>query len=134
MIETDKHLEIAKLEERIEHYLKLDSNRLIFEFKEKGNLFQLNLITVNARHSQSFLFHHTLGTDKIDALRKMLDYVEHYRSHESSYTIQWSLKTKDELHTSYFSAPTIGEALDKFHFGRDQNSITIFSIVLNPIS
>ena len=134
MIDTDKHLEIATLEEKIESYLKLESNRLIFEFEEKGNLHQLNLITVNARHQQSFLFHYTFGTDKIDALKKMLDYVANYKSLESSYTIQWSLKGENELHTSYFSAPNVMESIDKLHFGRDPNTVTIFSVVLNPVS
>lgn len=134
MIGTDKHIEIASLQEKIESYLKLDSNRLIFEFEEKAGLDQLNLITVNPRHRQSFLFHSTLGTDKVDALKKMLEYVTNYKSLESSYTIQWSLKGENELHTSYFSAPNIMEAIDKLHFGRDPNTMTIFSVVLNPIS
>ncbi|MFN3342065.1 MAG: hypothetical protein ACK40M_05165, partial [Flavobacteriales bacterium] len=89
---------------------------------------------VNPRHRQSFLFHTVDGYDKVDALRKMLDYVRNYKERESSYTIQWSLRGETELHTSYFRAKNIFDALDKLTYGRDLNSIIVYSVVLNPIS
>jgi hypothetical protein len=64
----------------------------------------------------------------------MLEYVENYKEAESSYTIQWSLKGENSLHTSYFRAKNILGALDKLYFERDPNSITVFSVMLNPIS
>ena len=64
----------------------------------------------------------------------MLSYVKDYRDKESSYTIQWTVKGENELHTSYFRARTILEALDKLYYGRDATTITVFSVVLNPIT
>jgi hypothetical protein len=92
------------------------------------------LITVNPQHNQSFLFHSCEGADKADALRSMLDYVKGYKDEESSFTIQWTLRGESALHTSYFRAKNILGALDKLYYDRDPNSITVFSVMMNPIS
>jgi hypothetical protein len=70
----------------------------------------------------------------VEALRLMLDYVKSYKEAESSYTIQWSLKGENQLQTSYFRAKNILGALDKLYYDRDPNSITVFSVTLNPLS
>ncbi|MDR9375270.1 MAG: hypothetical protein RI842_08670 [Schleiferiaceae bacterium] len=131
-----QNLEIAKIQREIENYLSLGSTQMIFDYHEKagGQGTRLDVITVNPRHNQSFLFHSTEGYDKIDALNQMLEYVKEHRDKKNSYTIQWSLKGENELHTSYFRAKDIPEAIDKLHYGRDPNGITIFSVVLNPVS
>lgn len=132
---TDTHIEIAQLQEEIRDYIGgLDEASILFEFNEENGLIKLDMITVNPRHRESFLFHKTKGTDKVDALRKMLDYVENYKERESSYTIQWSVRGEGELHTSYFRAKNILEALDKLYYGRDMNSVNVFSVVMNPIA
>lgn len=66
--------------------------------------------------------------------RKMLEYVKNYKEKENSYTIQWVARDEHELHTSYFRAGNILEALEKLYYGRDRNTITVFSVVLNPVS
>ena len=131
---TDELVETAKLQKDIEHYLGLDQTDLIFEYSRFEGKMRLDLITVNPKHNQSFLFHYTLGIDKIDALKKMMDYVKSYKESESSFTIQWTLKDSDALQTSYFRAENILRAIDKLYYGKDPNTITIFSVVLNPIS
>jgi hypothetical protein len=132
---VDTHVEIAELQSQIGEYLGgLDTNQIIFEFSEANQLITLDLITVNPKHRQSFLFHTTKGVSKTDALKKMLDYVKNYKEKETSYTVQWSLKGENELHTSYFRAKNVMHALEKFYYGRDINNITVFSVVLNPIS
>ncbi|MFN3916212.1 MAG: hypothetical protein ACK4K0_00605 [Flavobacteriales bacterium] len=132
---VDAHVEIAELQSQIGEYLGgLDTNQIIFEFSEANQLIALDLITVNPKHRQSFLFHTTKGVSKIDTLKKMLDYVKNYKEKETSYTVQWSLKGENELHTSYFRAKNVMHALEKFYYGRDINNITVFSVVLNPIS
>ncbi|MDX5325953.1 MAG: hypothetical protein LPK80_06800 [Bacteroidota bacterium] len=128
------NLQIAKLQKEIESYLNLGATSVIFDYEENGPKLRLNVITVNPRHNQSFLFHYVEGYDKVDSLKKMLDYVKTYKEKKNSYTLQWSAKGDDELHTSYFRAKDILEAIDKLHFGRDPNSVTIFSVVLNPLS
>jgi hypothetical protein len=130
----DKNIEIANLQGEIGKYIGLGQNSLIFNFEEGVRSVLLRLITANPRHNQSFLFHTVEGSSKIEALKEMLDYVKNYKEAESSYTIQWSLKGENLLHTSYFRAKNILSAMDKLYFERDPNSITVFSVMLNPIS
>ena len=130
----DIHVEAARIQEEIQRYLGLESNALMFEYSGRDGKTKLDLITINPRHNQSFLFHTVMGSDKIDALQKMLNYVEHYKEKESSYTIQWVAKGNKELHTSYFRASSVYDALDKLYYGRDSNTITVFSVVLNPVA
>ncbi len=127
-------IDISKLQKEIESYLNLGSTSMVFEFEEHNNKVRLNLVTVNPRHNQSFLFQSSDGYDKKDCLKKMLKYIKTSREKENSYTIQWSAKGESELHTSYFRARDIQEAIDKLIYGRDPNSLNIFSVVLNPIS
>ncbi len=124
-----------EVEKEIEGFLGgLESNSIVFEYKEESGHMKLDLITVNPRHKQSFLFHSTEGLTKEDCLFKMLAYLREYKVKESSYTVQWSLMGAEVLHTSYFRANNILSALDKFYHGRDLNSIVVFSVVLNPIA
>ena len=129
-----QNLEIAKIQREIENYLSLGSTQVIFDYKESGGGTRLDVITVNPRHHQSFFLHSTEGYDKIATLKQMLEYVQTFREKKNSYTIQWCVKGEDELHTSYFRAKDIPEAIDKLHYGRDPNSLTIFSVVLNPLA
>jgi len=125
----------AQLIKEIESYIGgLDPNSIRFEFTAEAGHAKLDIITRNPRHAQEFLFHSEMGLDEMDALRKMLEYVKHYKDKESSYTIQWSLADSGVLQTSYFSARNILHALDKFYFGREINSVVVFSVKLNPIS
>ncbi len=131
---SDIHVEAARVQQQIKDYLGLRTSDLIFESGIKDGKAKLDLITINPRHSQSFLFHSETGADKVDALKKMLLYVQSYKESENSYTIQWVTKSDSELHTSYFRAGNILEALEKLYYGRDRNTITVFSVVLNPVS
>ncbi|MCI1186194.1 hypothetical protein MON38_02095 [Hymenobacter sp. DH14] len=126
--------DIARLEREIRQYLGLEPAQLQFEFRAPDGQTRLDLITVNPRHQQSFLFRYETGRDKVECLEKMLAYVKRFRDTESSYTVQWSARDDKALHTSYFRAHNVYEALDKLYFGRDLNTITVFSVVLNPSS
>ena len=126
--------DIARLEREVRQYLGLESAQLQFEFRELEGQTRLDLITVNPRHQQSFLFRYETGRDKVECLEKMLAYVRSYRDTESSYTLQWQARGDRELQTSYFRAHHVYEALDKLYFGRDLNTIIVFSVVLNPSS
>ncbi|UZR93218.1 hypothetical protein [Chondrinema litorale] len=130
---TDFHVEIARIQTAIEKHLGMEGN-LIFDFTNTENNIKLNLITVNPRHNQSFLFHSVIGLDKIEALNKMLEYVKKYKEEESSYTIQWRIIGDKDLHTSYFRAKNMYDALDKLYYNRDINSISVYSIVMNPVT
>ncbi|MBL8001727.1 MAG: hypothetical protein JNL05_07195 [Flavobacteriales bacterium] len=131
----DRNLEIARLQKEIGDHIGVGPDSLVFNFEELGtNRCKLHLITINPRHNQSFLFHAVEGSDKLDALRNMLEYVHSYKERTSSYTVQWSAKGENTLQTSYFRAKNVLEALDKLFYDRDPNSITVFSVILNPIS
>ena len=131
---TDVHVESARIQKQIENQLGISGSSLLFEFRQMDNKVRLDLITVNPRHNQSFLFHTEVGYDRVDVLRKMWEYVQNYRDKESSYTVQWMARGDKELNTSYFRARNMYEALDKLYFGRDMNTITVFSVVMNPVS
>jgi hypothetical protein len=136
MLETasEAHVEAARVQGEITEHLGLRSGDLMFEYSFYEGKTKLDLITINPRHAQSFLFHSETGSDKVDALRKMWQYVQHYKAKENSYTIQWVADGQHELNTSYFRASNILEALEKLYYGRDRNTLTVFSVVLNPVS
>ncbi len=131
---SDIHVEAARIQQEIKDYLGLRTSDLVFEYSAIDGKVKLDLITVNPRHNQAFLFHSETGGEKVDALKKMLAYVQKYKEKENSYTIQWVAKGDTELHTSYFRAGNILDALQKLYYGRDMNTITVFSVVLNPVS
>jgi predicted ATP-grasp superfamily ATP-dependent carboligase len=131
---TDVHIEAAKIQNEIKNFLGLKSSELVFEYSNVDGKVKLDLITINPRHNQSFLFKSVLGFDKTDALHKMLDYVKTHKEKEGSFTIQWTTKGMTELQTSYFRAKNMYDALDKLYYGRDINNLTVFSVVLNPIA
>jgi len=131
---NDTHVESARLQREIEQHLGMEPGQLLFEYRQLDGQTRLDLITVNPRHQQSFLFRYEVGYDRVDCLRKMLAYVRSFRDTESSYTLQWRARGDKELQTSYFRAHNVYEALDKLYYGRDLNTITVFSVVLNPSS
>ncbi|MEM6264392.1 MAG: hypothetical protein AAGI38_17895, partial [Bacteroidota bacterium] len=100
MSATENTAEFLRLQKAISRRLGLDMNNLIFEYQLIGDLYQLNLVTVNPRHEHSFLFHTSSGNSKQEALQHMLDYVSLSHRQEHSYTVQWSKTGTSELHTS----------------------------------
>ena len=133
-LRTDIHIEAAKIQNEIMEFLGMKASNVVFEFGTLDNKVKLDLITINPRHNQSFLFKSEVGFDKTDVLNRMLDYVKTHKEKEGSYTIQWAARGMSELQTSYFRAKNIYDALDKLYYGRDMNNITVFSVVLNPIA
>ena len=131
--DADFHVACAQQQRLIESHLGMNGN-LIYDFSTEDNKVKLNLITVNPRHNQSFLFHSLIGVDKLDALKKMLEYVQSRFERDNSYTIQWRASGEQELHTSYFRAKNMYEALDKLYYNRDINAITVYSLKLNPVT
>ena len=130
---TDIHVEAARMQRAIEDHLGIEGN-LVFDYENFDSKVRLNLITINKRHNQSFLFRAEVGINKIDALQKMLTYVQTFREKESSYTLQWRVNGEKEINTSYFRAKNMHDVLDKFYYGRDMNTITVYSLVMNPVA
>ncbi|MBX2902327.1 MAG: hypothetical protein KF872_02135 [Chitinophagales bacterium] len=134
MLQKDQHVEIARLQGDIAGLLGMPQENIVFNFKQRNETVRLDMVTINPKHEQSFLFHSTDGTDKTDALRKMVEYIQDHYHHENSMTIQWMKVGENKLYTSYFRAINMYEALDKFYYERDLNQYKIFSISLNPVS
>ena len=122
--------------ERIENEIKgyFGSHQIEFIEENLEGIIEIALVTTSIHHGVKFLFHKSRGAYRQQALEALLDYIIEHKSKECVYTIQWRASNDKELHTSYFSAPNIQTALDKFFFGRDLHSITVFSVSLNPIS
>ena len=122
--------------ERIENEIKgyFGTHQIEFIEEKKEGVIDVALVTTNAQHGQKFLFHKSKGAYRQQALEALLDYIREHKAKECTYTIQWRAINEKELHTSYFCAPNILAALEKFFFGRDVHSITVFSVSLNPIS
>ena len=133
-VKNDQRIEVARIQNEIKNFMGVKSSQLVFEYGMIDGKIKLDLITINPRHNQSFLFRSEEGLDRIDALNKLFEYVKSYREREGSYTIQWSARGDRELHTSYFYGSNIYDALDKLYYGRDMNTINVYSVNLNPIT
>lgn len=131
---VDNNHNLREVEAKIGDILGLGKDHLVFSYKVVNDVTQLDIITFNPRHDQSFLFHSVKGLDKLEAASKLLEYVQLHYHKEDSYTLQWIKIGEQNLHTSYFRAKNIYQVLDKFYFERDVNSYRIYSISLNPMS
>ena len=122
--------------ERVENELRgyFGTHQIEFIEERLEGVMEVALVTTSSHHGQKFLFHKARGAFRQQALESLLDYIREHKAKECTYTIQWRALNETDLHTSYFSAPNIQAALDKFFFGRDLHSITVFSVSLNPIS
>ena len=130
----DVNVDIARLQKDICEKLGLQAEHVVFDISQHEGVVKLDLITISARHNQSFLYHTTKAIDKREAFQKMFDYVSNKNKNENTYTVQWRKVGDSELHTSYFRARNMYEALDKFYYNREMNSFNIFSITLNPVA
>jgi len=133
-VKNDQRIEVARMQDEVKNFLGVKSSQLVFEYGMSDGKVKLDLITINPRHNQSFLFRSEEGLDKIDALNKLFEYVKNHKERESSYTVQWTTRGDRELHTSYFYGSNIYDALDKLYYGRDVNTINVYSVTLNPIT
>ncbi|MBL7790654.1 MAG: hypothetical protein JNL75_12565 [Chitinophagales bacterium] len=125
---------LEQIEAKVGEILGLNSDHLVFSYKNINEVTQLDIITFNSRHSQSFLFHTVKALDKIEAASKALEYIQKHYQKEDSYTLQWIKIGEQNLHTSYFRAKNLYEVLDKFYYERDVNSYRIYNVSLNPMS
>ena len=122
--------------ERVENEIRgyFGNHQVDFIEDKLEGIIEIALVTTSAHQGKKFLFHNSRGAYRQQALESLLDYIREHKAKECVYTVQWRAMNETELHTSYFSAPNIQAAIDKFFFGRDLHSITVFSGSLNPIS
>lgn len=120
--------------EDIRSYFGYAQDQLEFAWSAAEGIHEVALFTYNPRHTHRFLFHRASGSTREQALQALLEYIQHHKDRELSYTIQWRIAGEAELHTSYFSAGNILLALDKFFAGRDPHTVQVYSVMLNPLS
>lgn len=133
-MQPELNSELEKIHISIANMLGLSRDLLSFNYKTEDGKTTLQLATSNPRHQQTFLFHTTTGFGEMDALNKMEEYVTENKNTKSTYTIQWAMTDKNELHTSYFTGKNIYEVLDKFYYGKAITGTIIFNLSLNPLS
>lgn len=133
-MQPELNSELEKIHVAIAKMLGLSRDLLSFNYTNENGKTTLQLATSNPRHQQTFLFHTTTGFGEMDALNKMEEYVKENKNNKSTYTIQWAMADKNELHTSYFTGKTIYEVLDKFYYGKAITGTIIFNLSLNPLS
>lgn len=131
---ADSHITVARLQAEIAQQLSVSAEQLLFDFHPGMDGVRLDLITINPRHDQSFLYHSVQAADKAAALQMMDDYISRNHRHKRSFTVQWSKSGEEMLQTSYFRARDMHEVLDKFSHNKDLSDYTIFSITMNPIA
>ena len=105
------------------------------------NLFDatLNLITYNPIHKTHFLLHSLTAINKLTAVNEMYDHVYQLKkalasddAECNSYKVEWYSKTQQKQYVSSFYGADISEVLHKFYYGKHKESLTIYSIKLNP--
>jgi hypothetical protein len=133
-MQPELNSELEKIHGTIAKMMGLSRDLLSFNYTNENGKTTLQLATSNPRHQQTFLFHTTTGFGEMDALNKMEEYVKENKNSKSTYTIQWAMSDKNELHTSYFTGKTIYEVLDKFYYGKAITGTIIFNLSLNPLS
>lgn len=136
-VKSDNATSIKLLENSIDTIIQKDNinNTTVTFIYEPGTekVIDLYIITSNPIHANEFLFYHTWGLTKIEALEKALIYVSKMSHTEYTYTVEW--KEKDsKVVTSYFSGCDMFEVLKKFYHGKNPDKYFIFSIHTNPIA
>ena len=77
---SEMHVEAARIQQEIKDYLGLRTSDLVFEYTTLDGKVKLDLITINPRHNQAFLFNSETRADKLQAHTKILSFVDSYNA------------------------------------------------------
>ena len=106
-----------------------------FDYTSCSNTCTCKIVTFNPLHKTHFLLHSITENDKLTAVNQMYNYV--YKLKETltsteksynSYTVKWYSKSQEKSYTSYFYGNNMLEILQKFYYGKHENSLIIYSI------
>jgi hypothetical protein len=126
-MERDKYI----LENKIRELIFDDNkNSTHFEYDEvEDGRKNIKLITLNRKTGATFLLTESTKNNEIDALIDIHDFLT-VNDFAHTFTIKWYTKgvPSDRPNTSKFTGRTMYEALDKFYFGKNRNSLIIYSI------
>jgi hypothetical protein len=142
---------IIKIQSDIQNMLNSDNGVTVhFEkskFQKDG--VKIKVITYNPKHDNFFLLCEQTHNTEIQAWGSVLENIRQLQSvlkgdvNEkdgspnvnvgNSYTIVWSDRD-NKRHTSYFYAKNEIKALEKLHYGKTEDSLTVFEVKLNPMS
>ncbi|EAY27900.1 hypothetical protein [Microscilla marina] len=118
----------------------LDDTQIYFDYnivnigsKTEVPQIKLDLITINKEHNHKFLFHSCTGSNKINILEAMIDYINEYKKRQETYAIEWmNVKLTEEMQTSWFRGNDIFDILNKFFYNKEKSQFKIFKIKLMP--
>jgi hypothetical protein len=126
-MERDKYI----LENEIRELIFDDNkNSAHFEYHEDDNgTINVKLITLNRKTGATFLLTESTKTTANEALIAIHEFLT-LKNLAHIFTIKWYTKgvPSDRPNTSKFTGRTMYEALDKFYFGKNRNSLIIYSI------
>lgn len=131
--------QILSLEDKIARLIKAENKTVHFDYEwiEIKKIAKVSAYTFNANTGETFLLKSETGEDQIEALTKILSYVEANKETMNSFTVNWSKKengTLGKYNTSYFYCHDITEVISKFFAGKSVKDYVIYEIKLNPIS
>lgn len=135
---TEVLLQEINLENQVRELL--DETQIYFDYNivnvgsnSQAPTIKLDLITINQEHNHKFLFHSSVGNNKINILEDMIAYITEYKKHQETYAIEWmDSKKGDEVQTSWFRGNDIFDVLNKFFYNKEKSQFKIFKIKLMP--
>lgn len=126
-MERDKYI----LENEIRELIFDDNkNSAHFEYHEnEDGTINVKLITLNRKTGATFLLTESTKNNTNEALIDIHGFLT-VNDVAHTFTIKWYTKgvPSDRPNTSKFTGRTMYEALDKFYFGKNRNSLVIYSI------
>lgn len=145
---------MKEIKQKIEAILKADGKSVTFDFKavwpsggkigelaDHGEfprqLAQVTAFTINNKTKEKFLLKIVVADNNIEAIQKILEYVEKSITSTSSFTVRWCKKENGQLgdsNLSYFYCHDALEVVKKFFEGKSVNDYVIYEIKLNPIA
>jgi hypothetical protein len=130
-METEK----VKLENKISRIIEEDNNcSSHFEYNSVEDKTEVTLITYNPIHHEQFVLKKEIAANPEQGLQKMLEYLEHIRQNQNTYTLIWLKRGENKTRTSYFSGKDMKEVLEKFYHNKDRENYIIYEMKLNPES
>lgn len=123
---------IIELEDQISNLIHKDNGRTVhFEYLDGSMVIAY---TYNHQNRETFLLTKQVGFTYVEALERILQYVESNQKTYDSYTVIWTRKGRPERTTSYFYAEDVTDVINKFFEGKDKNLYRVYEIRMNPSS
>lgn len=134
------NIEKYKLEEEIREIIFDDNkNSAHFEYMDIYSnsgieshpelMKNVKLVTLNKKTGVTFLLTESTKQTEVDCLNDIIDFLKS-RGDYHTFTIKWYVKgeSSDRPNKSKFTAKDIIQAIEKFYYGQNKESLIIYSI------